>query len=198
MNEKMIVQKLTLKNGKYEVTIDSETYLFDEETVVQYRLVEGKELTNISISDIQKADQVESLIRQASTYALRYSKSSNEVIAYLQKKGVSSYLAEKVVQELQQRKMIQDNKLVLLLASSYARDSNGPMLIRMKLKRHLFSDDLVEEALTHVNPEDIELGKTKLLKKALKQYEKLDDYQKKMKIKACFYRHGYVDFEENL
>ncbi len=195
----MIVQKLTPKsNGKYEVTIDSETYLFDEETVVKYRLVEGKELLNISIQDIQKMDQIEAMIHLASDYAIKYAKSANEVVAYLQKKGVSSYLAKKVVSELQQRKICQDEKLVLLLAASYARDSNGPMLIRLKLKRHLFSDDLIEEALTHLNAEDIELGKSKLLKKSLKQYEKLDDYQKKMKIKACFYRHGYVDFNESL
>ncbi len=193
----MIVQKLAKKsNGKYEITIDSETYLFDEETVVKFRLVEGKELLNISIAEIQKMDQIEALIRSASSYAIKYAKSSNEVIAYLQKKGVSSYLARKVVTELQQRKMIQDEKLVVLLAASYARDSNGPMLIRLKLKRHLFPDDLIEEALVHLNAEDIEFGKSKLLKKALKQYEKLDDYQKKMKIKDCFYRHGYIDFNE--
>ena len=187
----MIVQSLKKKDKGYEVTINGKVYSFDEETIIKYRLVKDKELPDAFIEEIQASNLLESFKKKALSYHLRYMKSSLEVVEYLKTKGLSENLAIQAVEDLKRLNVLNDKTLAFQMASALARNSNGPLMIRQKLKFHLFESCLIEEVMQNLNADDISLGKEKLLKKAEKKFIKLSDFDKKRKIKEVFYRHGY-------
>ena len=58
----MIVEKvLKTKKGLYQITIDNKNYLFSEDTVVQFHLIEGHRTTQKEIDLAIKCEDVSSL-----------------------------------------------------------------------------------------------------------------------------------------
>ncbi|MDE5867500.1 MAG: RecX family transcriptional regulator, partial [Anaeroplasmataceae bacterium] len=131
------------------------------------------------------------LENNAINYALRYGKSSLEVARYLEKKDVSKDLARQIVSCLVEKKIINDLDLAKNMASFLARSSNGPIMIKTKLIGHLFSEEIIEIALHSIGEDDYQIGYDKLEKKASMKFAKLNDYERKMKMREYFYRHGY-------
>lgn len=189
----MLVENLSLqKNGKYEVQIDNHCFILDEDTVLKFRLLKGHELDDKTLEAVKLFDQVKVLENTAINYALRYGKSSLEVARYLEKKDISKNLAMQIVTNLVQKKIINDLDLAKNMASYLARTSNGPMMIKTKLISHLFSEEIIEIALHSVGENDYQIGYDKLEKKASMKFAKLNAYERKMKIREYFYRHGYL------
>ena len=82
----MIVTNLKkLKNNNYLVTIDDEDYKFDEEIILNYRLVKGKELDEKTLKDAIIKNNIALYYNKALNYVAKYQKGSNEIYDYLKK-----------------------------------------------------------------------------------------------------------------
>ena len=68
-------------------------------------------------------------------------------------------------------------------------------MIRQKLRQRQIDAETIEQAIASIEKEEWESGKNLLLKKLEKKYQHEDAFTKKMKIKAAFYRHGYLPDE---
>lgn len=187
----MIVKSLTKTAKGYEVFIEEQPFILEEEVILKFRLFEGKFIEESHIEDILKANTYEEFKKKALAYHLRYLKSSQEAQNYLIQKGITKSLAQQMIQDLVNNKYIDDYCLAKGIAGSLARNSNGPKQIIYKLKNHLFSEDLISKVVEQIEPEDYNLGVDKLYKKGLQKYQKLDEFQQKIKIKNLFYQHGY-------
>lgn len=188
----MKVTSLVKKKNGYEVSFEHETYILDEETVLQFRLLCGKEIEDYLVNSIKQFDEKQKVANKALEYAIRYSKSAKEVVRYLELKDYSKYIAETVVDSLIEKGLINDEILAVSLAGSLARNSNGPMMIKQKLMSHFFTSETIDIALNSVEESDYLLGLQKLERKLEKRYEKEESFIKKQKIKKALYAHGYT------
>lgn len=186
----MIVKQLN-KNSKglYETIIDNNEYLLYEQTVLEFRLYQGKEID--SIKEILKFNDERLLYSKALNYALKYNKNSSQIKKYLLTKDFNLEDINIVVDELIEKRIINDQIIANNLASSLARNSNGPLLIKQKLKEKGFDYNVILTAIESVNEEEYELGLSKLKNKFNNRYKSDNDTVRKLKIKKQLYNHGY-------
>lgn len=190
----MTTTQIKKVKDKYKVTLGDESILVTEETVLKFRLFNSKELDNLD--EIKKYDLFENYKNKAISYQFRYAKNSKEVISYLLDKDLDYEEASLIVEDLINKKILNDQIIANNVASSLARNSNGLLMIKMKLKNRQFDDNIIDIAIDNISEDDYNLGLEKIIKKANNKYDKLnDDYLKKNKIKEYLYRHGYVGID---
>ncbi len=190
----MTTTQIKKVKDKYKVTLGDESILVTEETVLKFRLFNSKELDNLD--EIKKYDLFENYKNKAISYQVRYAKNSKEVISYLLDKDLDYEEASLIVEDLINKKILNDQIIANNVASSLARNSNGLLMIKMKLKNRQFDDNIIDIAIDNISEDDYNLGLEKIIKKANNKYDKLnDDYLKKNKIKEYLYRHGYVGID---
>ena len=190
----MTTTQIKKVKDKYKVTLGDESILVTEETVLKFRLFNSKELENLD--EIKKYDLFENYKNKAISYQVRYAKNSKEVISYLLDKDLDYEEASLIVEDLINKKILNDQIIANNVASSLARNSNGLLMIKMKLKNRQFDDNIIDIAIDNISEDDYNLGLEKIIKKANNKYDKLnDDYLKKNKIKEYLYRHGYVGID---
>ena len=190
----MTTTQIKKVKDKYKVTLGDESILVTEETVLKFRLFNSKELDNLD--EIKKYDLFENYKNKAISYQVRYAKNSKEVISYLLDKDLDYEDASLIVEDLINKKILNDQIIANNVASSLARNSNGLLMIKMKLKNRQFDDNIIDIAIDNISEDDYNLGLEKIIKKANNKYDKLnDDYLKKNKIKEYLYRHGYVGID---
>ena len=190
----MTTTQIKKVKDKYKVTLGDESILVTEETVLKFRLFNSKELDNLD--EIKKYDLFENYKNKAISYQVRYAKNSKEVISYLLDKDLDLEEATLIVEDLINKKILNNQLIANNVASSLARNSNGLLMIKMKLKNRQFDDNIIDIAIDNISEDDYNLGLEKIIKKANNKYDKLnDDYLKKNKIKEYLYRHGYVGID---
>ena len=190
----MTTTQIKKVKDKYKVTLGDESILVTEETVLKFRLFNSKELENLD--EIKKYDLFENYKNKAISYQFRYAKNSKEVISYLLDKDLDLEEATLIVEDLINKKILNNQLIANNVASSLARNSNGLLMIKMKLKNRQFDDNIIDIAIDNISEDDYNIGLEKIIKKANNKYDKLnDDYLKKNKIKEYLYRHGYVGID---
>ena len=190
----MTTTQIKKVKDKYKVTLGDESILVTEETVLKFRLFNSKELDNLD--EIKKYDLFENYKNKAISYQVRYAKNRKEVISYFLDKDLDYEEASLIVEDLINKKILNDQIIANNVASNLARNSNGLLMIKMKLKNRQFDDNIIDLAIDNISEDDYNLGLEKIIKKANNKYDKLsDDYLKKNKIKEYLYRHGYVGID---
>lgn len=190
----MKVEKLTkLKESTYEATIDGKAYTLDEEMVLKYRLFKGYEISSADLDACLEEHDFVVIKNKAYQYYLRYQKNSYEVLHYLLDREIPYEVANHAVTWLTQNQKLEEDKLAQAIAGALARNSNGPNMIRYKLKSRHFLEESIKKALDSLDEEDISLGKEKLTQKVKKRYKDLPENKLSLKLKEVFYRHGYYE-----
>ena len=190
----MTTTQIKKVKDKYKITLGEESILVTEETVLKFRLFNEKQLS--SLEEIKKFDLLEVYKNKAISYHLKYAKNSREILNYLLEKDLEYDEANEIVEDLINKKIVNDQIICDNVASSLARNSNGPLMIKMKLYNRLFSENNINIALDQISEEDFVNGYEKLLEKAKNKYSKIEDsYIRKHKIKELMYRHGYTNVE---
>ena len=191
INMKKIISLTKNKNGLYDVLIDDEILTVDEETVLKYRLFKNNEIDVKDFDLIRHDDFVHKISNKMLEYRLKYNKSINEIKRHFLSKEIDENIVCQAIELLISKKLINDQELALMICTSLARNSNGILLIKEKLKQRLFTTDVINYALENILVDDIDYGKEKLIIKLEKKYLKEEDKIKKYKIKKQLYNHGY-------
>ena len=186
----MTTTQIKKVKDKYKIILGDESILVTEETVLKFRLFNSKELDNLD--EIKKYDLFENYKNKAISYQVKYAKNSKELINYLLDKGLEYNDSKRIVEDLVAKKILNDQLIANNLASSLARNSNGLLMIKMKLKNKLFDDETIDTAISQISEDDYSKGYNKILEKANKKFSSFDEYIKKQKIKEYLYRHGYL------
>lgn len=196
----MIVEKLEAKaNGKnirYICQIDGIEYSFSEDVILEYRLVNGKEINQSILDEAIKKNDLSFYYDKALNYAYKYSKNSVEIYDYLLNKGLVNNEIAEIIDKLKKIKIIDDEKLAKDLASYYARSGNGRLMISKKLYERKFNDSLIDIGLSSIDEDEYYKAMLKIYQKALSKY-KLDNYNDKMKLKRYILQRGYSISELN-
>lgn len=188
----MIVDSLSInKNGTYTIIIGDKSYIFDEEVIVKYRLVEGKEITMDILQKAIQSNNLMSYYNKALSYCLKYGKSQVEIYDYLIEKGLTNLEANQIVIDLINSKAIDDKRLIASLVDSLIHKQNGRLMIEHKLYEHKFNKELINEALKNMNLEQYYEALNKLYNKAKDKYHDAE-YIKIQKIKKYLLSRGYT------
>lgn len=190
----MRVEKLTkVKESTYEAIIDGKSYTLDEEMVLKYRLFKGYEISSAALDACLEEHDFVVIKNKAFQYYLKYQKNSYEVLHYLLDREIPYELAHQAVNWLMENEKLEEDKLAQAIAGALARKSNGPNMIRYKLKNRHFLEESIQKALESLDEEDISLGKEKLTQKIRKRYKDLPENKMSLKLREVFYRHGYYE-----
>lgn len=200
----MIVDKL-IKNTdtSYTVIVGEESYEFNEETILRYRLVQGKEITRETLLRAKLENQTADYYGKALIYALRYGKSQAAVYDYLRAKGLPDTEIENIIERLKDVKAIRDETLILSLTDTLSRKGNGRLLIERKLTEQKFPEALISKALQGMDSEEYYRGMRQAYEKAKRRYND-EPLRKKIKIQKYLLSRGYtfddigkLDMEDN-
>lgn len=188
----MIVNSLEKEKKLYRVIIDNKDYLFDEEIIVKYRLVKGKELKDDLIDKIIYDNNLIIYYKKALDYSLKYNKNSAAIYDYLAKFDLKNNEIADIISKLKEIKIINDEKLILNTLDTLVRKGNGKLLIINKLYNLKYNEKLIDFAITKINYDDYFKALKKLYDKALIKYQdELNDFVKESKIKRYLYQRGY-------
>ncbi len=188
----MIVEKLNLiKDKKYLVIIDGNSYEFDEEVIVKYRLVKGKEITKEDLDNAINKNNIMSFYYKALNYALTYGKSQKAIYNYLKEKQLLEEDIIDIIDSLKKIKIIDDQKYIESLMETFYRKSYGKLMIEKKLYEKMFYKEDIDYALNHLDYDAYYNGLKKLYEKIKDKY-KDDNYIKNMKIKKYLLSRGYT------
>ena len=193
----MIISNITrLKNGKYSINIDDKSYEFDEDIVVEYRLVKGSEVNDEILANALNKNRFIEYYHKAINYALGYGKSSNEVIRYLVEKGLSIDESKKIVADIILKGLINDETLAINLVNYYAKKSYGILYIESKLFEKKISKEIIKKAINSIDYDIYYEALNKLYIKAKDKYIGTD-FEVKMKIKRYLSQRGYTSDDIN-
>ncbi len=185
-----------VKNKKiYNVKINDKSYLFDEDTILEYKILKGREIDDETLEKAKQSYNIHEYYEKALSYSLKYAKGSSEVYYYLLDKGLDNNLAHDIVDRLVEKKIIDDKKLIEALVYSYVRNHNGRLMIYEKLKQKKYDKRLIEEAISNIDYDLYIENLNALYEKIKSKYNKYDDYVRKNKIKQYLYQRGY-DFND--
>lgn len=189
----MIIDSLVKnkKNKKYTIVVNDLSYEFDEEVILEYRLVKGKEITNDILDSAIKKNSIISYYYKALDYALKYGKSKRAIKCYLKEKGLANKEIIEIISLLEKNKVINDNELIKGIISSYIRKSYGKLMIEQKLIERKFDNELIKEAIDDIDHEEYINSLIKLYEKIKNKYTG-DSYTKTIKIKKYLLSRGYT------
>lgn len=188
----MIVNDLKETKKGYIVTIDDKEYKFQEDTIVDFRLVKGKEITKEILNDAIKAEDLNYYYNKALDYHIRYMKGRSEIYTYLIKKGISPKNANTILDKLENSKVLNDKNVIESLIRTYIKDKNGILMIKEKLKSKGFDTNDIEDELSKIDLDIYYECLESLYQKIKDKYNKYDDYIRINKIKAYLLQRGYT------
>ncbi len=188
----MIVNDLKAYKNYYLVIIDNKEYKFSEDTIVNFRLVKGKELSKDTLKKALQSEDLNYFYNKALQYQIRYMKGRAEIFNYLISKGVSINNANIILNKLEDTKILDDKMVASSLTRSYIKDKNGILLIKEKLKDKGFKNEIIEEVLNEIDYDSYFDSLNSLYNKIKNKYDKFDDYIRVNKIKAYLLSRGYT------
>lgn len=190
----MIVKSLKRigKTNKYNVIIDDITYKFNENIIVIYRLVKGKEVTEDILLKAIKENDYDTLYLKAERYVITYNKSEKEIRRYLKNKDANSNDIENIIIKLRKNKLIDDSSLIIDLINSLIKKYNGIKMIESKLYQKGFDEALIKKSLFEIDYDLYCNCLNILYNKIRNKYDKYDDYTRINKIKSYLLQRGYT------
>lgn len=188
----MIIKNLKKSKKKYIVTIENDDYTFNENIVVKYRLVKGKEITEETLKEAISENDYDTIYLKTEKYAITYRKSEKEIVRYLKNKSCDNKTIQKIISKLRSLKLIDDSSLVIDLANSLVKKYNGKKMIEAKLIQKGFNDELIKTAIDNIDYDTYIKALEKLYLKVKDKYNKYDDYIRINKIKSYLVSRGYT------
>ena len=187
----MIIEELRrLKKNNYSITVNGESYILDEEIILEYRLVKGKEITEEILAEAAKKNSLAEYYHKALDYSVRYLKGEGATIDYLVSKGLSYQEAKEIVSKLVKNKIISDRPLVEAQIEGLVRRKYGRLYIKEKLRERKFPLELIDEEMGKIDYALYYSNMNSLFNEAKKRY-KGEQYIINTKAKKYVLSKGY-------
>ncbi len=146
-------------------------YIVSTDLVVEYRLLNGKELTETQFSSFERDHSIDKVYQSTLKYSLKFHKSEFETREYLRKKEVVEEFIDLVIQKLKKMKVIDDETLLQsIIEHQFERQLNGPNKVSFSLKNKGFDEALIQKGLSYIGYEKIEKNLEILMSKRLPLY----------------------------
>ncbi|MEX0601745.1 MAG: RecX family transcriptional regulator [Bacteroidota bacterium] len=197
----MFITKILRKKKRppvYAVSVDG-TLAFElsEEVFVRFGLHTGGEITEKTVEQIVTTEALTRATRTAVNYLSYRPRSSKETAQHLIRKGHSSELARRVVQQLTRQGMINDLEFArMFVRDKVKRKPVGKALLRQSLLEKGISPPVAEQVLKeYISDEEQQVAAEKLAARRLNlahaTFQKLDPVRRKKRLLEYLLRRGF-------
>ncbi|MFD1708292.1 recombination regulator RecX [Siminovitchia sediminis] len=188
---KITVQK---KNqSRYNLFIDgSYAFAVDEDVLIKYHLVKGKELSELDIVKIRHEDQVRKAYNAAIQFLSFRMRSASEIQSYLQRKDWDPSIIKVVIGELEKQQYINDLEFAKAFVRTYANSGKkGPLVLKQELQKKGVSGEHIIHAVKEYPEEKQIEDAIRLGNKYAEQNQKLSERMLKQKLEYMLATKGF-------
>lgn len=177
----------------YLLTLSSGKILHvSEDTLINYRLLKGQEISDELINHIEKSNHFDSGLELALNYLSYQLRSEKEIFDYLRQKEYSVTDCQKIIERLKQLQLINDKTY----SESYVRTAiqmceKGPQLIQQYLKKKGIDETLIQQALFIFTPDEQISIANHIVEKSIKRYQNKSFKEAIQKIKVYLFQRGF-------
>lgn len=179
--------------GRYNIFLDGQ-YAFSasEQTVAEYMLLKGQELTEKQVEAVKKFDSDAKATNIASHYLSYEPRTVFEVLQYLNKHDIDDEAAQNAVRQLSEMGFLDDHKYVEAAISQNLRiGTEGPVSLARKLSQKGIDPEIVQNALDDVDDAKWQGAGERVLKSMRSKVGKLSQRELEQKMKSKLFNHGF-------
>ena len=211
-NIKIISIKKLKKIGMYELTTSADKIEVSDDIIVKFRLEKDLEIDSTLYKKIKKENEKRNIFFKVCNYISYGMRSEYEIYKYLEERDVSQADIIKIIKELKDLNMVDDEMLAKFILDSTIRNKKGPKvfynkLFERKLKVNkddfIYDEDMEEEVLDVVIPKLVDKKTNLPIKKQKEQlYQKLirDGFSGSLiekKINSISFTSNALDYLDN-
>ncbi len=211
-NIKIISIKKLKKIGMYELTTSVDKIEVSDDIIVKFRLEKDLEIDPTLYKKIKKENEKRNIFFKVCNYISYGMRSEYEIYKYLEERDVSQADIIKIIKELKDLNMVDDEMLAKFILDSTIRNKKGPKvfynkLFERKLKVNkddfIYDEDMEEEVLDVIIPKLVDKKTNLPIKKQKEQlYQKLirDGFSGSLiekKINSISFTSNALDYLDN-
>jgi len=191
------VNQVKKDKTKYKVSflfenLEEVSFVVSEDLVVQYRLLRGKEFTDLAYKTFVKDQQMDEFYQKALRFALQKQRSTHEVKEYLLKLDSQTLFVESIILKLDKLTLLNDEKYVTSILEIYFYQKRvGPLKLEELFKQKGIEPTLYKDALFSIQEKDIILNLELLFSKKLPTMKLQSIRKAMMQMKQFLYQKGY-------
>lgn len=179
--------------GRYNVFLDGK-YAFPvaEATLIEFRLMNGVELTDAQIKEIQDRENVNKAYGDAVNYLSYQLRTKKEIKDYLYKKEYHRDAVDEVINRLEKLRYLDDGAYATSFINTQLRTTaNGPKIIEQKLLHKGVPNNVVQDKLFDINQDILLENATEFAKKQARKQKRASFKQMLTKIRQSLYQKGF-------
>lgn len=181
------------RKGRYNVYLDGK-YAFPvaETTLIEFRLINGTELTDSQIKEIQDRENVNKAYGDAVNYLSYQLRTKKEIKDYLYKKEYHRDAVDDVIQRLENLHYLDDESYAKSFINTQLRTTaNGPKIIEQKMIQKGVPNDIVQNKILDIDQDILVENATDFAKKQVRKQKRASFKQMLTKIKQSLYQKGF-------
>ena len=179
--------------GRFNIFLDGKySFSATEQTVAEFVLLKGQELSAEQIVEIKQFDQDAKATNIATNYLNYEPRTVFEVLQYLNKHGIDNESAQAAVSQMTEMGFLDDAKYAQLLVRQNLRmGTDGPLSISNKLKQKGIDPEIIDNTLAEIADDKwLDAGK-RVLKSMKSKVGKLSQRELERKMTTKLLNHGF-------
>ena len=181
------------RKGRYNIYLDDE-YAFPvaENTLIEFRLMKGVELTDAQIKEIKDRENVNKAYGDAVNYLSYQLRTEKEIKEYLYKKEYHRDAVDFTIKRLKDLHYVDDDNYAQSFINTQLNlSSNGPKIIEQKLLKKGISNNLIQDKIAEIDQDRLLENAIDFAKKQVRKQRRASFQQILTKLRQSLYQKGF-------
>ncbi|ALB29419.1 recombination regulator RecX [Companilactobacillus heilongjiangensis] len=181
------------RKGRYNVFLDGK-YAFPvaEQTLIDFRLMNGVEVTDEQIKEIQDSENINKAYGDALNYLSYQLRTKKEIKDYLYKKEYHRDAVDEVISRLEKLHYLDDAAYAKSFISNQLRTtSNGPKVIEQKMAQKGVPNNIIQDSVVEIDYDTLLENATEFAKKQVRKQHRASFKQMVTKLRSSLYQKGF-------
>ena len=190
----MKIEKISkLKSGKYKIRLsNNETLTTYDDVILNHGLLFHKDIDDETYLKIKSDSEYYNLLNSAVKYISKRLRSEKEMIGYLEKKTLDTYIIDNIIDDLKRQNFINDERFARAYINDKLTLSNvGIIKIKHDLEILGVSREIIEDEISHIDNNNTNDKLEKMIIKKISHNHKYSNYILKDKIINEMVNLGY-------
>ena len=190
----MKIEKISkLKSGKYKIRLsNNETFTTYDDVILNHGLLFHKDIDDETYLKIKSDSEYYNLLNSAVKYISKRLRSEKEMIGYLEKKTLDTYIIDNIIDDLKRQNFINDERFARAYINDKLTLSNvGIIKIKHDLEILGVSREIIEDEISHIDNNNTNDKLEKMIIKKISHNHKYSNYILKDKIINEMVNLGY-------
>lgn len=181
------------RKGRYNVFLDGK-YAFPvaEATLIEFRLMNGTELDDLQIKQIQDSENINKAYGDAVNYLSYQLRTKKEIKDYLYKKEYHRDAVDTVIGKLEDLHYLDDAAYAKSYINTQLRTTaNGPKIMEQKMVQKGVPNNIIQDKLAEIDEDILLENAVEFAKKQARKQKRASFQQMLTKIRQSLYQKGF-------